>query len=397
MHQKSGALDGVVIVDLTHVLAGPFSTMMLADLGATVIKIERPGQGDAFREGPPFVDGMSHQFAAVNRGKYGIELDFQTEDGKALLLDLVKKADVIVNNFRPGKLEKLGLGSKELREINPRLIYASITGFGKEGPMAHKAAFDPVIQAQAGLMSLTGEPGGAPMRPGLSWADLLGGVFCAQGIISALYQREKSGVGQDVEVSMFDAIFFMLSYFVPYYQASGKNPQPSGPFHQTLVPVGTYPTRDGHISLAPVTQSFWRSLCKALGKPEWIEDPRYAEPAARQANKEALWGEICAVTVQKTTAEWAEIMDRHDMPAGPILKISDLVNHPLVQGRGLLAHLGWGELSSPIAPYRLSDNPQAVRKRAPVLGEDTLAILQQYTGRSEDELRCILHQEETRA
>ena len=387
---KVGALDGVVIVDLTHMLAGPFATMMLADHGATVIKIERPGKGDAFREGPPFVDGMSHQFAAVNRGKHSVALDIETPQGRELLLEIIAKADVLVNNFRPGKLEKLGLGFDTLHALNPRLIYASISGFGQEGPMSRKPAFDPVIQAQAGLMGLTGEPGGPPMRPGLSWADLLGGVFCAQGVITALFERERKGAGQAIDISMFDALFFMLAYFVPYYQSTGNNPQPSGPFHQTLVPVGTYPTLDGHISLAPVTQSFWRALCRGLGKPEWIEDARYAEPGNRQINKTQLWGEICAITVGKTTAEWAEIMDKEDIPAGPILKISDLVEHPLVKDRNLLADLGWGQLSSPIAPFKLANNPQSVSKRAPVVGEDTLAILSKFSGRLPAELQTML-------
>lgn len=381
-----GVLDGVVIVDFTHELSGPFASMMLADLGATVIKVESPLAGDNFRNARQMVDGLAPQFAAVNRGKYGIVLDLKSPDGLAAARELAQLADVVLNNYRPGVLEKLGLGAEALRQANPRLIYAQISGFGQAGAMAGRPAFDPVVQATTGLMSLVGEPEAPPQKAGVNWGDLVAGLFAAFGIMSALFDRERTRKGQVVDVAMFDAMFFMQMLPVVGALATGKAAPRTGQFAPIFVPTGTFPTSDGHIEICTVTQAFWRSLCRALGRDEWVDDPKFAEPAARLQNREELIAGVCEVTRTRTRAEWGRVLTECDVPHGEVLTTDEAIRLPVVEERELLASLGVGELRAPINPFRLSDAPQRVRKPAPHRGADTASILQSLLGFDEERI-----------
>lgn len=371
-------LSDVVIVDFTHVIAGPFASMILADLGATVIKIEAPGRGDTARGTPPHDEGISHFFAAVNRNKHSVSLNIKDAAGKAMLEKLIAQADVVLHNFRPGVMEELGLSHDHLSQLRPGLINCAISGFGQQSPLRDRPAFDGVIQAMAGLMSLTGEAGGAPVRAGLSVGDFIPGLYAALSIVVALRDREKHGHGQFIDVSNFDCLFNILGYYVPYYELTGKVPQRNGGAHPTVVPMGGFPTADGHIVVAAFNQGFWRNLCKALGRADWLEDPRYATLSTRAVHSAPLFADLCSTLKEKTTAEWEAIFAEHDVPCGPVLDVADLVEHPQVQQRELLAPLGRGRMRVPVRPVKYAAFREEIRKPPPQLGEDTVAILRRF-------------------
>ncbi|HYH43055.1 MAG TPA: CoA transferase [Burkholderiales bacterium] len=371
-------LADVVVLDFTHVIAGPFAAMALADLGATVLKIETPGRGDTARGTPPHEDGSSHFFAAVNRNKYSIAVNLKTVEGKALLHKLVKKADVVLHNFRPGVMESLGLGYEDLIAARPELVYCAISGFGQDGPLRDKPAFDGVIQAMAGLMSLTGEAGRAPVRAGLSVGDYIPGLYAAMAIIAALRDRDRTGDGQYIDVSNFDCLFNIMGYYFPYYELTGKVPERNGGAHPTVVPMGGFPTKDGHMVVAAFNQGFWRNLCRALGKLEWLEDPRFERISTRAKHSKILFEELSAALREKTTAEWERIFEEHDVPSGPVLDVADLVEHPQVKHRKLLGGLGRGRMRAPMRPVKYRSFEQEVRLAPPELGEDTVQILRKF-------------------
>ncbi|OWT59181.1 CaiB/BaiF CoA transferase family protein [Candidimonas nitroreducens] len=371
-------LAGTTIIDLTHVIAGPFASMTLADLGATVLKIENPGRGDTARGTPPHDEGISHFFAAVNRNKYSVALNLKNPQGKALLETLVKQADVVLHNFRPGVMEGLGLGYDDLLKLNPQLIYCAISGFGQEGPLRDRPAFDSVIQAMSGLMSLTGTQDGPPMRAGLSVGDYIPGLYAAMAVIVALRDRDRNGKGQFIDVSNFDCLFNIMGYYIPYYELVGKVPVRTGGAHPTVVPMGGFPTSDGYLVVAAFNQGFWRNLCRALGHAEWIDDPRYATLSTRAAHSEVLSRDLAAVMATRTTAEWEAIFAEHDVPCGPVLNVADLVNHPQVEHRQLVGKLGVGKLRAPMRPIKYQHFEQSVRLAPPHLGEDTVAILSRF-------------------
>ena len=379
---KSGAralpLADVVVLDFTHVIAGPFAAMALADLGATVLKIETPGRGDTARGTPPHDEGSSHFFAAVNRNKYSIALNLKKHEGKALLEKLVKKCDVVLHNFRPGVMEGLGLGYEDLTRLRPDLVYCAISGFGQDGPLRDKPAFDGVIQAMAGLMSLTGEAGRSPVRAGLSVGDYIPGLYASMAIIAALRDRDRTGDGQYIDVSNFDCLFNIMGYYIPYYELTGKVPERNGGAHPTVVPMGGFPTADGHIVVAAFNQGFWRNLCKALGKHEWLADPRFERLSTRAKHSKLLFEELSNALRQKTTAEWEKIFEEFDVPSGPVLDVADLVDHPQVRHRNLLGALGRGRMSAPMRPVKYKTFEQEVRLAPPHLGEDTVSILKKF-------------------
>jgi formyl-CoA transferase/CoA:oxalate CoA-transferase len=385
-------LADVVVLDFTHVIAGPFAAMALADLGATVLKIESPGRGDTARGTPPHDEGSSHFFAAVNRNKYSVALDLKKPEGKALLAKLVAQADVVLHNFRPGVMESLGLGYDDLTRIKPDLVYCAISGFGQDGPLRDKPAFDGVIQAMSGLMSLTGEAGRAPVRAGLSVGDYIPGLYAAMAIIAAVRDRDRTGKGQFIDVSNFDCLFNIMGYYIPYYELTGKVPERNGGAHPTVVPMGGFPTKDGHIVVAAFNQGFWRNLCRALGKHEWLADPRFERLSTRAKHAKILFDELSHALRQKTTAEWERIFEEHDVPSGPVLDVADLVDHPQVRHRALRAPLGRGRMSAPIRPVKYSSFDQAVRLAPPHLGEDTVAVLRKFgcLGGAEDDVSALV-------
>lgn len=371
-------LEGVTIVDLTHVIAGPFASMILADLGALVIKVEAPGRGDTARGTPPHDDGISHFFAAVNRNKHSVALNIKTARGKKILEQLIAEADVLVHNFRPGVMEKLGLGYDTLSVKHPGLVYCAISGFGQDSPLRDRPAFDGVIQAMAGLMSLTGEANGAPVRAGLSVGDFIPGLYSALSIVVALREKERHGAGQFIDVSNFDCLFNILGYYVPYYELTGKVPQRNGGAHPTVVPMGGFPTADGHMVVAAFNQGFWRNLCKALGRTDWLEDPRYATLTTRARHSEPLFKDLCDTMRLKTTAEWETIFIANDVPCGPVLNVADLVDHPQVRHRELLEPSGRGRMRVPVRPVKYGAFRETISRPPPRLGEDTAAILERY-------------------
>ena len=371
-------LADVVVLDFTHVIAGPFAAMALGDLGATVLKIETPGRGDTARGTPPHDEGTSHFFAAVNRNKYSIALNLKKPEGRALLEKLVTKADVVLHNFRPGVMEGLGLGYDDLTRIKADLIYCAISGFGQDGPLRDKPAFDGVIQAMAGLMSLTGEAGRAPVRAGLSVGDYIPGLYAAMSIIVALRDRDRTGDGQYIDVSNFDCLFNIMGYYIPYYELTGKVPERNGGAHPTVVPMGGFPTADGYIVVAAFNQGFWRNLCKALGKHEWLEDPRFERLSTRAKHSQVLFEELSNALRQKSTAEWERIFEEFDVPSGPVLDVADLIDHPQVKHRNLLGKTGRGRMSAPMRPVKYKTFDQEVRLAPPDLGEDTVSILRKF-------------------
>lgn len=371
-------LSDVVVIDFTHVIAGPFAAMILADLGAKVIKVETPGRGDTARGTPPHDDGISHFFAAVNRNKQSVALNIKDADGKRMIEELVAQADVVLHNFRPGVMEKLGLAYEDLCRIRPDLVYCAISGFGQDGPLRDRPAFDGVIQAMAGLMSLTGEAGGAPVRAGLSVGDYIPGLYAALAIVVALRERDRSGAGQFIDVSNFDCLFNIMGYYIPHYELTGKVTERNGGAHPTVVPMGGFPTADGHIVVAAFNQTFWRNLCRALGKTEWLDDPRFVSLSTRAQHSALLFAELSAALKTKTTAEWERIFDAGDVPCGPVLNVADLVGHPQIRHRHLTGKLGVGRMSAPMRPVKYRGIEQEVWLSPPRLGEDTLAVLREF-------------------
>jgi len=384
---RAGPLSGILVLDLTHVLAGPFTGMTLADLGATVIKVEKPGRGDQTRGTAPYHEDMSHYFAAMNRNKLGLALDLKSEDGKKLFTDLLCKADVLLHNFRPGVMDSLGFGQEHARGINPRLIYCEISGFGQYGPLRDRPAYDNVVQAMAGLMSLTGEPDGRPLRSGSPIADYVGGFNAIIAILTALFDRTRTGLGQHLDVAMFDSLFSVLSSQVPFAQISGRSPDRSGAIHPSIVPMGSFRTRDSYMVIAAFNQAFWKKLCAAVGRTDWMDDERYATGPARARNRQALLDELEPIIAGKTNAQWSAIFEESDVPYGPVTTIMELLDDPNVKARELLEPLGIGPLKSPIRPVKYSAFKPSVRKAPPRLGEDTAYVLEHILDRNEEEVR----------
>jgi formyl-CoA transferase len=369
----SDALSHLTVIDLTRVRAGPTAVRQLADWGARVVKIEMPpaldegeGLGGA-RDGPDFQN--------VHRNKRGMTLNLKSPDGVALLKELVAKADVLVENYRPDVKERLGIDYATLASVNPRLVYASISGYGEDGPYRLRPGFDQIAQGMGGLMSITGQPGEGPMRVGIPIADLCAGIFCAYGIAMALIEREKSGQGQWVRSSLLQAQLFMLDFQAARWLMRGEVAQQAGNNHPTTIPTGVYHTRDGYMNLAVAGHKIWERLCRAIGKPHLAVHPDYANAALRSTNRDALHAEIEEVTRTRDTAEWVETLNAAGVPTGPIYTIDQAFADPqvehldIVQKVGDVAYLG--------QPVTLSRTPSAVAAHPPALGEHTAEVLRE--------------------
>ncbi len=376
---ESGPLDGVVVIDMTRVLAGPLCTLLLADLGARVIKIEAPGTGDDSRQFGPFVNGRSAYFAALNRGKESIALDLKNKTDRAVFERLLGRADVLVENFRAGAMERLGYGWEALHGRFPRLIYAAASGFGHTGPYAGRAAYDVIAQAMGGVMSITGQPGGPPTRVGTSIGDITAALFAAIGTLAALAHRHESGVGMKVDISMLDCQVAILENAITRYLATGEVPGPLGARHPTIAPFEVFEAGDGPIVIAAANDNLFAKLCAALGLPALARDSRFRDNDQRSRNVVALKREIDAALGPRSKSEWLAILTEAGVPCGPINNIAEVLADPQVLARNMLVSVEdpvMGRQRMPGNPIKLSaflDPP--TRPPAPELDADRDRIL----------------------
>ncbi len=349
----AGPLDGVLVVDLTRVLAGPFCTMVLADLGARVIKVEVPGRGDDARQYGPFVNGKSAYFTSLNRGKESIALDLKADGDRSIFERLLERGDVLIENFRAGAMERLGYGWEDLHARHPRLIYAAASGFGHTGPYAQRPAYDIVVQGMGGIMSVTGETGGPPLRVGTSVGDITAGLYTAIGIAAALAHRARSGAGIKLDVAMLDCQVAILENAIARYFATGQVPLPQGARNPSIAPFEPYQAADGYIVLAAGNDVLFRRLTEVLGRPELADDPRFLTNTGRTGNVAALKAEFDAALATKPRAEWLELLDAAGIPCGPINNIEEVVNDRQVAARNMLVRT-----DDPVAgERRMTGNP----------------------------------------
>ena len=373
-----GALDGLVVLDLTSHLSGPYAAMMLADHGADVIKIERKGSGDDARKMPPFVNGESAPFMIWNRNKRSVELDLKTADHQAILLDLVDGADILIENFRPGTLDKLGLGYETMKTRNPRLVYAAISGFGQTGPYANRGGFDLMSQGMSGLMSTCGPADGPPHRLPIAISDVAAGMFLAFGILAAIEARHKSGRGQYVETSLLEAATSFGVYEAAHYSALGTRPDRIGQAHRGSAPYQCVAASDGYMTIGAAQQHFWERFAEIIGKPELCADPRFLTNADRVTHNTPLIALIEAEMKKKPKAYWLEAMEKAGIPCGPVLNYDEVLTDPHIVARDMYVeteHARAGAFKTLGVPVKMSETPGSVRRAAPVLGQHTEEVL----------------------
>jgi len=386
-------LENIKVLDLTRVLAGPYCTMILKDLGAEVIKVEVPGTGDDARAFGPFKNGQSLYFVSLNREKKSISINLKTEKGKEILKKLVKKFDVIIENYRPGTMEKLGLGYDVLKEINPKIIYASTSGFGHSGPDSKKAAYDILAQARGGVMSITGWPDTPPTRVGMSLGDISAGMYTAIGVLAAIRQQDKTGLGQKVDISMLDCQISMLENAIARFQVDQKSPEPLGNKHPTITPFQAFKASDHYFVIAAGNDALWKKLCEAIGKPELVCDERFISNKLRAQNLKELDAVLNGALSHKTAAEWLKIIDNAGVPCGPINTIEDIMSDPQVISRNMIVevedkHAGTVKISG--NPIKMTSVPEsATREPAPEIGENNNEIFKEYLGFSNSEIEQL--------
>jgi crotonobetainyl-CoA:carnitine CoA-transferase CaiB-like acyl-CoA transferase len=380
-----GPLDGIRVLDFSRVLAGPAASLALADLGAEIIKIEPPGSGDDTRTFPPFSEGHSVYFLGINRGKKSIVIDLKTSEGVALARDLAAKCDILIENYRPGVMDRLGLGYDTMSAINPRLIYCAISGFGMTGPLRDYPSFDIVTQAMSGAMSVNGERDRQPTRLGLPMGDLVGGINGPIGILAALYERTVTGRGRLIDVSLLDGLMGLLAYLPQIAFHSGENPKPQGNPHPNLVPYGVFPASDGLMVIACLTNAFWANVCRALGLEEFINDARYDTLEKRRANRVEVDDLVGGKTSLHSFSELDIILTSHQVPHAPILGILDALAQPQAVARGMVVetdHAALGKIPVVNRSIRFVGAPQPVPSAPPVLGQHTDEILGDVLGLS---------------
>ncbi|HEV8307443.1 MAG TPA: CaiB/BaiF CoA-transferase family protein [Methylomirabilota bacterium] len=376
-------LEGIRVIDLSRVLAGPYATMLLADMGAEVIKVEEPGKGDDTRAWPPFVGGEATYFMSVNRGKKSLTLDLKSEAGKEILRRLLEGADALLENFRPGTLERLGFGYPAVQAFNPRLVYCSISGFGESGSEAGRPGYDLIVQGESGIMDLTGFPDGPPVKVGNSIADLAAGTMAAHGIVLALFARERTGVGQKVEVAMLDVMAALLTYQGQAYFATGKSPRRRGNQHPSIVPYEVFRAADGYLTVGVANNSLWGRFCQALGQSELAHDPRFDSEAKRVEHRDALIPVLERVFAAAPVEDWLDRLGRAGVPAGKIKTVGEVLESEHLQARGAivsLTHPTAGPLRMVGPAIRLHGTPGEASSAAPCLGEHTDEILEKVLG-----------------
>ena len=388
------ALDDLTILDLSHALAGPFASTMLGDFGATVIKIE-PLEGEIARSwGPPFYGDEAAYFVNLNRNKHSVALDLKHPEGRALFLRLLDGADVVLENMRVGSVSRLGIDYDHARERQPRIIYCSVSGFGQDGPYRDRAALDLVVQAESGMISVTGSPGGPGVRAGVSIADITAGMYAAFAIVTAVHARERTGRGQYIDVSMLEGQLGILSGMIGAYLADRVVPQPMGTAYGALLPYQTFRTKTRDVAIGIGSDKLWRTFCPLLGLAQMVDDPRYVTNAARNANRLSLVAALQEAFLARTYEEWEAILLPAGIPMGAINTLDAVVDHPQVAARKALAecdHPVAGRIRMVGPPVRLSETPGAVRSPAPLLGEHTDSILRTRLGIGDDELARLRH------
>ena len=377
----SGPLSGLVVLDLTRVLAGPYCTMLLADLGARIVKVEPPDGDDSRRYGP-FINGISGYFTAFNRGKESIVIDLKKEGDRAVFERLMAKADVLVENYRPGTMEKLGYGWDVLHKRHPRLIYAAASGFGHSGPYSTRPAYDMVVQAMGGIMSVTGHPGGPPTRVGSSVGDITAGLFTTIGVVSALYERERNGAGMKVDVAMLDCQVAILENAITRYFATGKAPGPLGARHASIAPFAAFAAGDGHLVVAAGTDALFVKLCQAMGQPGLASDPRYTTNASRSDHVDALTADLESHLTKQPVAHWLEVFGKAGIPCGPINDVGQVLADPQVLARNMVVSIddpAMTGLKLAGNPIKLSSHadPKS-RAAAPALDGNRQRILDEF-------------------
>ncbi|HZU75177.1 MAG TPA: CoA transferase [Dehalococcoidia bacterium] len=377
--QPAGPLQGVRVLDLSRVLAGPYCAMMLGDMGAEVIKIEQPGEGDETRAwGPPFAGGESAYYLAANRNKRGITLNLKHPEGRQILLDLVRRADVLIENFKLGTLERMDLADGTFWQVNPGLIHASITGFGTAGPYAEYGGYDFIIQAMSGIMSVTGEPAGEPMKVGIAIVDVTAGLFTLNGILAALYARRDTGRGQRIDVSLLESALAWLVNVGQNYLVSGEPARRYGNAHPNVVPYQVFYANDRPLALALANPRQFRTFCELAGRPELADDRRFRSNADRLANRAQLIPIVQSLVAQRSADEWLAILNANGVPAGPINTVAEAFADPQVHALGAvvaLPHPTAGDVRVVGSPIHMSDTPVRPRSAPPLHGADTAAVL----------------------
>jgi crotonobetainyl-CoA:carnitine CoA-transferase CaiB-like acyl-CoA transferase len=396
----AGPLSHIRVLDLSRVLAGPWAGQNLADLGAEVIKIERPGAGDDSRAfGPPWVKDRagrdtadSAYFTSANRGKKSVTVNIASAEGQALVRELARASDVLIENYKHGDLERYGLGYGELRELNPRLIYCSVTGFGQTGPYRERPGYDFMIQGMGGMMSVTGEPDGGPQRAGVPIADIITGMYASIAICAALAHRERTGIGQHLDLALLDSQIALLAYQNTNYFATGVPPQRIGNLHPNIVPYQPFRAADGELILACGNDNLYRKFCEVAGCPQLAADPRFATNGKRVENRAELTRMLSEVFAKRSKREWLELLEAAGVPNGPINDIAQVFEEPQVKARGVrieLEHPAAGALPMVASPMRFSATPPDYKRAPPVLGQHTAEVLREVLGKSEAEIEKL--------
>lgn len=378
-----GPLAGMRVVDLTRILSGPFATQIMGDMGAEIIKVERPGSGDETRSFPPFIGGESHYFVSINRGKKSLAVNLASEEGRAIVLALVRKADVLIENFRPGVMERLGLSYETVAETNPGIVYCSISGFGQDGPLRDMPSFDIVAQALTGVLSLNGEPNGMPTKLGIPLGDMAGGLFGTIAILAALNERTATGRGRQIDISMYDVLIGMLGYYSQLAFLTGEDPKRTGSGHPNIVPYGVFPALDGSMVIACLTQTFWDKLCAGLGIETLAGDPRFETMAGRVAHRDLIDAAVAAKTCNFTVEQLAAILREADIPSAPILGVNAALAHPQTIAREMVVetdHPTAGRISMTGRPIKFPGSTQPPLGPPPRIGEQGPQILRDLLG-----------------
>ena len=374
----TSALNNIKVVDLTRTLAGPFCTMMLGDMGADIVKIEEPEHGDETRGWTPFWNGESTQFVSFNRNKRSLSVNLKEPEGINIVQSLARDADVMIESFRAGALERMGLGYDTIKDLNPDIIYCSISGYGRTGPMANKPGYDLLIQAYSGLMNLTGDPDGMPMRVGFSLVDLFTGMMAYGSIMTALYHREQTGQGQWVEAALLDGQVAALSYHAAAYLATQNEPQRMGSGHPSLVPYQSFPAADGFFIVGVANQGLWQRFCNALERPDLLEDPRFITNDDRVVHRAECIETLSEIFRTRPVAHWVEIISDAGVPCGPINRVSEVVQDPQVLARSMMVDIPHPKvpgLRVTGSPLKLSETPPSVRHHPPLLGQHNEEVL----------------------
>jgi len=393
MSAAAGPLEGITVLDLTRVLSGPYCTMLLADMGARVVKIEQPGKGDDTRAwGPPFVHGESAYFLSINRNKESVTLDFKKPEGRALLERLIAASDVVVENFRPGTMTRQGLDFDALAERHPALVYCAISGFGQDGPKRDRPGYDAVVQAEGGLMSVTGAADGPPFRLGVAIADLVAGLLAAQGVTLALFARQRTGRGQRVDIGMLDGVAALLSYQAGIFFATGAAPPRMGNRHPTIVPYETFEASDGEFVLAVGNDDQFRRFCGVAGVEAIAVDERFATNPGRVSHYATLRPLLADALRRRTRAEWIDALTAAGVPCGSVRDVAEVLTDPHLEARRMIEvveHAAAGSIRVLGVPIKLSETPGRVRTAPPTLGQHTAAVLQHDLGLSEQDVERL--------